>query len=127
MFEYFTGSIAGRWRDVQGLSDNAQSFLKQIEEFVPTGNFPSFGFPKWRLGLLCNLVRLEAQEFWLIIKELLEKEIFIFVFTYPGRSYGYHADIKKLIEAVVQKEGSCIPEQISGVLVLSEDECLNDV
>ncbi len=125
MFDYFTGSVADRWQDVEGLSDKAQLLLESIKVFVPTGNFPSMGFSKWGVALLFNLVGMDMQgEFLRVIKELCEKNIFVAVYTYEGGHYGYYANVEALTAVVIQKEGSLIIQHVSRVLVLPEDDCL---
>ncbi|GEM_PF-3572223 len=125
MFDYFTGSVADRWQDVEGLSDEAQFLLESIKAFVPTGNFPSMGFPKWRVGLLFNLAGMDMQgEFLRVIEELCEKNIFVVGYTYEGPRYGYYANLEALTAAVIQIGGSLIIQHVSRVLVLPEDDCL---
>ena len=126
MFEYFANSVANRWQDVEGLSDEGRLIVARIKEFVPTGNIPSVGCPKWRLGLLFNLMRryMNTQKFWDVTQELCEKGLFVCALTYPGSHYGYHKNVETLAAQVIAEEKEFDAAKASFVLLLPEDASL---
>ena len=126
MFEYFAGSVAVRWQKMEGISDMGRLLLDKIKTFVPTGNIPSIGFPKWRVGLLFNLMRfyMDAQNFWEVIEELCERGLFVCALTYPGSHYGYHKNVETLAAQVITEEKEFDAAKASFVLLLPEDGSL---
>ena len=126
MFEYFAGSVAVRWQNMEGISDMGRLLLDKIKTFVPTGNIPSIGFPKWRVGLLFNLMRfyMDAQNFWEVIEELCGKKVFVLAFAYPGPDYGYHRNVATLAIQVIDREKEVDLGKISLIIVLPEDDSL---
>ena len=122
MFGYLAGSVADRWRDIEGLSDHGRLMAERIKELVPTGNIPSIGSPKWRADLLFDLVQpMDEESFWAATEELCEKGLFMLAFTYPGRDYGYYREVEILAARVIAEEKEFDVTKVSFVFLSPED------